>query len=124
MPMGLSRCFSFVVLTPLSMATFASAQMEATGLAQSDEAEAHVERVIKAAQEIHLDEKPNLDLQPKSHSPDGGWYLGGQLVNLTGGDGRPEEVLLNQVPTFTDGPRIESDMRVESYRLGYRIPIA
>src|SRR5258705_11811171 len=105
MRMGLSRCFSFVVLTPLSMATIASAQMEATGLAQSDEAEAHVERVIKAAQEIHLDEKPNLDLQPKSHSPDGGWYLGGQLVNLTGGDGRPGGGVVNPVPKCYAGRR-------------------
>ena len=90
---------------------------------QSDEAEAQVERVIKAAQEIQLGDAPALDLQPKKHSTDSGWYLGGHLANLTGA-ASPEESLLNSVPTFADGPRIESDVRVQSYRLGYRIPIA
>src|SRR5438045_2751354 len=123
MRMGFLRYFILVLPTPLLMAAVAAAQTATANFGESDEAEARVERVIKAAQEIHLDQTPNLDLQPKSHSLDSGWYLGGQLASFNG-DGRPEEMLLSKVPTFTDGPRIESDVRVESYRLGYRIPIA
>jgi hypothetical protein len=113
-----------VSLLPLLMASFLAAQAAPLDEAQAqDEAEAQVERVIKAAQEINLDDAPALDLAPKNKSTDSGWYLRGQLANLTG-SGSPEEMLLSSVPTFADGPRIESDVRVESYRLGYRIPIA
>jgi hypothetical protein len=118
-----SRTFLMLVM-PLLMAAVAAARTEdAAAIMPSDEADAPVERVIKAAQEIHLDQAPVLDLAPKPHTSESGWYLGGHLVNLTG-DAPPEEMLLNAVPTFADGPRIESDVRVEAYRLGYRFPIS
>src|SRR4051812_2329839 len=116
-----------ILSLPLLMASLASARWAdlpaAPPATQSDQAEAQVERVIKAAQDIHLSDPPALDLQPKKGSLDSGWYLRGHLANLTG-EASPEETLLNSVPTFADGPRIESDVRVQSYRLGYRIPIA
>src|SRR5215212_9703833 len=97
-----------VLSLPLLMVSLAGAQVA------PDEADERVERVIKAAQEIHLDAAPALDLAPRKPASEGGWYLGGQLVNITG-DGTPEEMLLTNLPTFTEGPRIESDVRVESY---------
>jgi hypothetical protein len=120
--MRLFRHPFLILLTPLLMAAAAAAQVQSAA-ALVEDPESLVERVIKAAMDIRLDEPPVLELQPKTHSPDSGWYLGGQLVNLTG-DARPEEMLLTQVPTFADGPRIESDVRVDSYRLGYRFPLA
>src|ERR1044072_1397900 len=111
-----------VVLSPLLMAALAAAHWE-PAVVQSDEAEAQVQRVIKAAMDMRLDPAPALDLEPKNHTADHSWYLGGHLVNITG-DGSAEEMLLNSVPTFAEGPRIESDVRVESYRLGYRIRIS
>jgi hypothetical protein len=63
-------------------------------------------------------------LQPRPKSNDNsGFYFGGQLANL-GADARPEELLVNHVPTFADGPQVSSDVRLEAYRLGYRMPIA
>src|SRR5215204_2934801 len=113
-----------VLLASLFMAGVVAAQVsESAVVVPSDEAEARVERVIKAAQEIRFDEAPILELQPKTHSSNSGWYLGGHLVNLTG-DAPPEEMLLNAVPTFAEGPRVESDVRLEAYRVGYRFPIS
>jgi len=97
--------------------------MAGAAAAQVEQEQTPVDRVIKAAMDMRLDDVKPLDLQPKPKSSDSGLYFGGQLSNLTG-DARPDQMLVNQVPTFTDGPRIESDVRVESYRLGYRFPIA
>jgi len=112
-----------MLLVPLLMATAAVARMEPAVPAQSDEADAQVERVIKAALDMRIDEAPVLDLRPKATSPNGGLYLGGQLSNLTG-DASPEESLAGQLRTIVDSPRVELSTRVDSYRLGYRYPIA
>jgi hypothetical protein len=99
------------------MAGWAAAQV-----AQSEE-DTPVDRVIKAAEEIRLDEQRPLELQPRPKSNDSGFYFGGQLANLTG-DARPEEMLVNQVPTFGASSSVTSDVRIDAYRLGYRLPIA
>ena len=106
------------------MASFAAAQAPSIlpAAPQSDEADAQVERVIKAAMELPIDETPALDLRPKTISPNSNLYLGGHLVNLTG-ESRPEDTLLGEIPTLAFGPRVESDVRIDSYRLGYRYPI-
>jgi len=104
----------FLILSaPLAMAAVAAAQV--------DETDSRLERVIKAA-EMKIDEAPVLELEPKPKTGDSGLYLGGQLANVTG-DARLEERLVGQVPMFADGPRVESDVKVDSYRLGYRFPI-
>jgi hypothetical protein len=110
-----------MLLTPLLIAALAGAQTPSAGGAAADEAEAHVDRVLKAA-EIRLDEAPVLELKPKQ-TPDAGWYFGGQLVDVAG-DARPEDRLVSQLHTFADGPRVESDIRIDAYRLGYRYPIS
>jgi hypothetical protein len=114
----------FLILSaPLLMAAVAVGRMEPVVGVQSDEADAQVERVIKAAMDMRIDEAPVLDLKPKSTSQNGGLYLGGQLSNLTG-DATPEESLAGQLRTIVDSPRVELSTRVDSYRLGYRYPIA
>src|SRR6266850_2116532 len=114
----------FLILSaPLLMAAVAAARMEPVIDVQSDEADAQVERVIKAAMDMRIDEAPVLDLKPKSTSQNGGLYLGGQLSNLTG-DATPEESLAGQLRTIVDSPRVALSTRVDSYRLGYRYPIS
>jgi len=113
-----------ILVLPLFMAAIAAAQTVSSAApttTPSDEAEAQVDRVIKAVMEVRLDEAAALDLAPKKTS-NAGFYFGGQLVGLTD-DAPLEERLVGQVPTFTDGPRVDSDVRVEEYRLGYRYPI-
>jgi hypothetical protein len=119
--MQMLRHAILLLLAPLLMAGLAAAQSPSTLLEPSDDAEARVERVIKAA-EIRLDETPLLELQPKNTAPEAGWYFGGQLVYLAG-DAAPEERLVGQLHTFADGPRVESDVRIDAYRLGFRYPI-
>jgi len=104
------------------MAAVAAAQL-ASIVPSSDEADAHVERVIKAAQDIRLDEQRPLDLTPKAPSSDSSIYFGGQLASLSGG-GRPEGMLASQVTTLGASPQLQSDVRVEAYRIGYRLPLA
>jgi len=115
--MRLWKYWMAVIGLPWGMAAVAAAQVgQATD-------ETPVDRVIKAAEEIRLDEERPLELQPRPKSNDSGIYLGGQLANLSG-DARPEERLVNQVRTFADGPQVSSDVRIEAYRFGYRLPIA
>jgi hypothetical protein len=115
--MRMLRYWLLGLCLPWAMAGWAAAQV-----VQGAE-DTPVDRVIKAAQEIRLDEQRPLDLQPRPKSNDSVFYFGGQLANLTG-DARPDQMLVNQVPAFADGPQVSSDVRVEAYRLGYRLPIA
>src|SRR3954468_3650757 len=87
--------------------------------AQSEELQSPVDRVIKAAQDIRFEVPRELDLQPKAPSTPSDLYLAGHLVNLTG-DASLEERLVGSAQTFADGPRVESDIRAEISRLGYR----
>jgi len=87
--------------------------------AQADEPQTPVDRIIKAAQNLRLDELTSIDLQPRPSSGVNELYLGGQLVNLSG-DARLEDRLIGRARTFTDGPRVESDLAVDQFRLGYR----
>src|SRR3954466_11697974 len=103
-----------MALAPLLIAAVAAAQ--------SDEPQTPVERVIKAAQNMRLDEMVAIDLQPRPSSGVNELYLGGQLVNLTG-DARLEERLIGQFHTFADGPQVASDVSVDQFRLGYRYQI-
>jgi hypothetical protein len=97
--------------------------MAGVAAAQVPEEQTPVDRVIKAAMEVRLDEVTPLDLQPRPKNSDSGFYFGGQLANLTG-DARPDQLLANQVPTFAESSTVSSDVRIEAYRLGYRFPIA
>src|SRR5436190_2225767 len=88
-------------------------------IAQTEEPQSVVDRVIKAAQDIHFQVPRELELQPKAASTPSDLYLAGHLVNLTG-DASLEERLVGSAQTFADGPRVESDVRAEISRLGYR----
>src|SRR5580765_4472778 len=81
--MRMWRHWLVVLGLPWVMAGWAAAQV---GQGEED---TPVDRVIKAAQEIRLDEQRPLELQPRPKSNDSGVYFGGQLANLTG-DARPE----------------------------------
>src|SRR5258705_12301770 len=87
---------------------FASLLLARPAAAQSEDPQSPVDRVIKVAQNMRLDELNTIDLQPRPSSGTPEIYLGGQLVNLTG-DAPLEQRLIGEAKTFADGPRIESD---------------
>ena len=72
--------------------------------------------------EIGINTASIYDAQIMPSFGDHGIYLGGQWVRLSG-DARLEDTLISQGETFPAGTRVNSDVRMDWYRVGYRYRI-